>query len=87
HVDITPPVIIDGQPHVLAHLQISPTARICGMMVNAVEEMFRVSVILRCKNGKREFHPAGDVIIEEGQTIAIFGEPDHIHQLLNERQR
>jgi voltage-gated potassium channel len=85
HVDITPPVIIEGQPHVLAHLQISPASRICGMTVNRIEEIYQVSIILICKNSERLFHPAGDELIEEGQTIAIFGEPDHIQRLLNER--
>jgi Trk K+ transport system NAD-binding subunit len=87
HIDITQPVTIEGQPHILARLQISPQSRICGMTVNALEEIYHVSIVLLCKNGERQFHPAGEELIEEGQNIAIFGDPEHIHRLLNERHR
>jgi voltage-gated potassium channel len=87
HVDITPPVTIAGQPHILAHMQINPSSHICGMTINAVEELYRISIVLLCKNDERQFHPAGEEIIEKGHTIAVFGEPDHILRLLNERHR
>jgi len=87
HIDITPPVTIEGQPHILARLQVSHRSRLCGMTVNAIEEMYYISVVLLCKNGERQFHPAGQQVIEEGQTIAIFGDPEHINPLLYERHR
>ena len=87
HVDITPPVTIEGQPHILAQLQVHPGSRICGMTVNALEETYRVSVILLCKDGDRTFHPAGREIIESGHSMAVFGEPDKINLLLHERAR
>ena len=55
------------------------------MTVNELEETYRVSVILLCKNGERLFHPAGKELIEQGQTIAIFGDPEQINLLLHER--
>lgn len=87
HVDVTPPVTIEGQPHILAQLEVNPRSRICGMTVNALEEMYRVSVILLCRNGERIFHPAGKEMVEQGYTIAVFGEPERINLLLHERTR
>ncbi len=87
HVDVTPPITIEGQPHILAQLEVHSRSKICGMTVNALEEMYRVSVVLLCKDGERTFHPAGKVVIEQGQTIAIFGVPEQINLLLHERHR
>jgi Trk K+ transport system NAD-binding subunit len=87
HVDITPPITIEGQPHILAQLQVDPSSRIVDMTVNALEETYRVSVILLCKDGNRIFHPAGREIVRPGNTIAVFGEPDNINLLLHERTR
>lgn len=87
HVDVTPPITIDGQPHILAQLEVSPRSRICGMTVNKLEETYRVSVILLARDGERVFHPAGDKIIDRDQIIAVFGEPKQINLLLHERTR
>lgn len=87
HVDVTPPISVEGQPHILAQLQVHPRSRICGMTIHDLEEMYRVSVILLYRDGDRNFHPAGEVLIEQGQTIAVFGEPEKINQLLHERSR
>lgn len=87
HVDVTPPVTIEGQPHILAQLQVDPGSRIGGMSVHELEERYRVSVILLCRNGERIFHPAGKETVRPGYTIAVFGEPEKINHLLHERAR
>jgi Trk K+ transport system NAD-binding subunit len=87
HVDITPPITVDGQPHILAQLPVDPGSHICDMTVNALEETYHISVILLCKDGSRTFHPAGREVIKPGYTIAVFGEPDNINLLLHERTR
>lgn len=84
HVDITPPVTIEGKPHLLAQMPINPHSGLDGLTVRALEETHRVSVVLLCKDGERLFHPSGDTQIRSGETVAIFGEPEHIHTLLHE---
>ena len=86
HIDVTPPITIEGQPHILANLRIPPKSHLGGMTVHRVEEDFQISVVLLCKNGERLFHPAGTEQIQAGQTVAIFGEPDHINRLIHENR-
>lgn len=87
HIDITPPITIEGKPHILAHLQIDPGSKICKQSISALEETYRVSIVLLCKDGQRDFHPSGNERIEPGQTITIFGEPDHINLLIHDSHR
>lgn len=87
HVDITPPITIGGQPHVLANLLISSQSRMQGKTVFDIEEAYRVSVVLLCKDGTREFHPAGTETILPGQTVAIFGDAAQINRLIHENNR
>jgi voltage-gated potassium channel len=85
HVDITPPLTIEGRPHLLARVPIAPWSRICGSTVSQLEEKYHISVVLLCKDGERQFHPAGDEVIQDGYTIAIFGDQEHINQVMHER--
>lgn len=85
-VDITPPVSIDGKPHLLAQIEIASHSHLAGKTVQDLEENHRISVVLLCRNGERIFHPPGDIIVEAGQTVAVFGEPEHIYPLLHENR-
>ena len=86
HVDITPPVTIEGKPHLLAQVEINPQSHLHGESVHAIEERHQISVVLLCRNGERLFHPPGDALVEAGQTVAVFGEPEHIYTLLHENK-
>ncbi len=85
-VNVTPPISIDGQPHILANIQVGPRSRLQGLDIHGLEEKYRVSVVLLCRDGQRQFHPAGQEKIQPGLTIAIFGEPERITQILNENR-
>jgi Trk K+ transport system NAD-binding subunit len=84
NVDITPPITIEGQPHILARIGITAKSRLQTMTIQSVEERFRVSVVLLCQDGHSEFHPAGNEWVKPGQTLAIFGNPKQIDELLHE---
>ncbi len=86
-VDITAPITVEGQAHILARLQVSAKSRLKNLTVQEIEEKYRVSIVLLCQDGLREFHPAGEMNIAAGQTLAIFGSPEHIQRLLHENPR
>jgi Trk K+ transport system NAD-binding subunit len=86
-IDITPPITIAGQPHILANLRIHPRSRLCGQAIQAVEERFRVSVVMLCQDDRRQFHPPAEEEIKAGQLIAVFGEPERVNQVLHENNR
>lgn len=82
-VDITPPLTIEGETMILARMVVSPRSKLKAMRVAEFEETFRVSLVLLSRNGKAQFHPPGDDRIEPGQTLAVFGKPDQINQILH----
>lgn len=86
-LNITPPINIEGKQHILANLHIDPDSHLCGQTISFIEEMYRVSIVLRIENGHREYHPAGDKVLEPGQTIVILCEPDQINAILHETRR
>jgi voltage-gated potassium channel len=86
-VDITPPLTINGQPHILANLQVTAASRLVGQTIYELEEKHRISIVMQCKNGQSFFHPQAQEVIGAGHTIAIFGEPERINQLLHENHR
>jgi Trk K+ transport system NAD-binding subunit len=85
-VDITPPITIEGENLILARMLVTGRSKLRAMTVRDLEEKFRVSLVLICRHGQREFHPAGTERIEAGHTLAIFGKPEQINQILHENR-
>ncbi len=85
-MDITQPISIEGQAFSLARLNIAPNSRLVNATVNAVEEKFRVSIVLLRHDGAPESHPAGDRRLSENDAIAVLGEPEHILKLAQENK-
>jgi voltage-gated potassium channel len=87
HIDVTPPINVDGQPHILANINVNKTSDLVDMSIFEVEERFRVSVVVLCQNSHRMFHPPAQTIVKPGQVLTIFGEPERIQLLLHEHLR
>jgi len=82
-VDITPPVTIEGRPHVLARLIVAPNSALSGQTVNHVEESFNISLVLIARDGTQIFHPPGSQTIQQGDSLACFGVPENIRTLIH----
>lgn len=83
-IDITPPISIEGQPHVLARLTASRNSHLCKMTVQEIEEKFHASLILLQHDGRTHFHPAGEMRITAGDSISVFATPDQINLLVHD---
>ncbi len=83
-IDMTPPISIEGKPHTLAKILVTPSSSLIGRSINEVEEQFRVSVVFLQQNGQIAFHPEGHLKIAQGASLAIFGPPGQIHLIVNE---
>jgi voltage-gated potassium channel len=84
HIDITPPLMIEGKPHILANLNIGPRSRLREHTVQELEEKFHVSIVLLFKDGQRIFHPPGEETVHAGQIMAVFGELEKINTVIHE---
>ncbi len=85
-VDITPPITIEGQPHILARMEIAPKSKLPGLTVADIEERYQASLVFLRQNGKTLFHPEGTIAILSGASLAVFGTPEKINLILNENR-
>jgi Trk K+ transport system NAD-binding subunit len=86
-IHITPPVLIGGQPQMVANLVIDSHSHLAAKTILTIEEKYQIAIILLCKDDRRIFHPAAEEIVAVGDTIAIFGDPEKIHQIVHENHR
>jgi len=84
--DVTRPVTVEGQGFSLARLTIPQGSRLKGMNVGQVEQRYDVSVILLRRDGSSDMHPAGERLLETGDTLAVFGDPARINLLVHDCQ-
>lgn len=85
-IDITPSISVEGQAFSLARLNIAAKSRLAQATVNAVEEKYRVSIVLLRRDSASEFHPAGDRVLAANDLVAVLGEPEHILKLAQENR-
>lgn len=83
-IDITPPISIEGRPHVLARFAVSKNSILCKMTVQEIEEKFHASLILLQHEGRTHFHPDGKMSITSGDSISVFATPDQINSLVHD---
>jgi voltage-gated potassium channel len=86
NIDITPPITIEGQPHVLARLILSPSSHLIDLSIQDIEEKFHASLVLLQRDGKAFFHPDGEMSTRSGDSIAVFATPDHINLIVHENK-
>lgn len=86
NIDITPPINIEGQPHVLARLVLSPSSQLINASIQEIEEKFHTSLVLLQHDGQTIFHPDGKMKVLSGDTIAVFATPEHINLIVHENK-
>ena len=82
--DVTRPLTIEGESLSLAKLELAHRSRLVGMSMADVEAFYHVSVVFLRRDGKSNFHPAGERTLAEADTIAIFGGQVEIGRLVND---
>ena len=85
-IDITQPISVEGQAFSLAHLNIAPTSKLVNATVLAVEEKYRVSIVMLQHDSKQEFHPTASRALAVNDAVVVLGEPEHILKLAQENR-
>jgi len=81
-VDMTRPIILDGEPLSLAKLLIKPNSMLCNLPIHEIEQIYHVSIILvRNQNGEGDYHPSPDFVLKGGESIAILGSAARISHI------
>ncbi len=83
-VDITRPIIIEGESLSLAKLEVPRRSPLVGMSMSDVEQVYDVSVVYLRRNDTADFHPAALRKLATADTIAIFGGQAQIARLVDD---
>jgi len=84
--DVTHPISIEGQQLSLARMTVNASSEIAGKTVGFVEDNYRITIILLRHNDHSEMHPKDVSPLHAGDTIAVFGGPDQLKQLMQDNQ-
>lgn len=82
--DVTQPISIEGKQLSLARMVIGPSSQIADRTVGDVEDSYRLTIILLRHNNYSEMHPNSARHLHVGDTIAVFGGPDQLKQLMQD---
>ena len=85
-LDMTPPIVIEGEALSLARLNISPTSRLIEQKVCDVEGKYELSIVLLRKKDETDFHPKPDRCLEAGDVLAVLGNQNSIGQLMQDNR-
>jgi Trk K+ transport system NAD-binding subunit len=77
-VEMTGPLTVEGESISMARVRVGPGSALIGHTVTEVEENCRLSVVVLVRGSTRDVHPAGDLLLQEGDVLAVLGGP---HQL------
>jgi Trk K+ transport system NAD-binding subunit len=83
-VEITRPIVVEGQALSLARLNITPLSLLAGLTIGQLEIRYDVSVVLLRRKDDPDIHPAAERSLEAGDVLAVLGGPAEISALLND---
>ncbi len=85
--DIASPISIEGELLSLARIAVQPASPLAQKSIGEMESEYHVTVVLHRRGNKSQMHPAEDVSLRAGDSLAVLGGPDELHRLLRENER
>ncbi len=85
NVDITPPVVVDGEAMSLARFTLAAGHPLVARSVDAVEQAYDLSIVLISHGQERDFHPPGERVLKAGDHVAVLGAPPQLQRVVNGR--
>lgn len=82
--NITPPIMVEGNPLCFATVAFPDCAESTGRTLNDLEQNYHVSVVLLKRQGAMEWHPSGFDTIQSGDVVGILGNPERINQVVHD---
>lgn len=83
-VEMTRPLIIEGDILSLARLTISPGSPLLNYNAGDLETRYNISVVLLRRNEESDLHPPADMQFLEGDTLGILGGPAELSLMAKE---
>jgi Trk K+ transport system NAD-binding subunit len=80
-LDITQPIVVEGETLSLARLGLGPRSALAGLTVHDVEQRYDLSVVLLRHEGTSDLHPSGENVLASGDVLAVLGSPETFRRL------
>lgn len=84
--DVTRPITIEGEALSLGRLKVGKISKLLNANVARIEQKYDVSVVMLKRAGEPDLHPLGTRILNEGDTLAVLGNPQKISVLVHDNQ-
>jgi voltage-gated potassium channel len=84
--NITPPIMVEGNPLCFGTVEFLECASSRGKTLNELEQNYRISVVLLKRRGAIEWHPSGFEPIQAGDVVGVLGNPERINQIVHDCQ-
>ena len=72
-INITPPILVEGQSMSLAHLKIDDGASFVDTTVSDVEQNYKLSVVFIRRDGSSDFHPPAGYQLAARDELVVLG--------------
>lgn len=86
-VDVTNPISVEGQLLSLARLTIAKDAVFVNQTVGAVENRYKVNIVLLRHEHESHMPPKDNSQVFAGDVIAVLGGPEQLNEILHENER
>jgi len=84
--DVTNPISIEGQQLSLARLTIPVSSSLANKTIGYVEDNYHLTIILLRHDHQSEMHPADNLPLHSGDTLAVLGGPEELSRLMQDNQ-
>ncbi len=85
-IEMTRPIMVEGQSMSMANLRIEHDSRLVGQCVNDVEQAYNLSVVFMRRNGASDFHPPAECRLASQDVVVVLGGPSEIRALAGDNQ-
>jgi Trk K+ transport system NAD-binding subunit len=73
NVDMTRPIVVEGESMSLARLKLTAQSALAGRSIGDIEKQYNLSVVLLRRNQESDLHPAAETELMAGDALAVLG--------------
>lgn len=79
--DLIPPISLAGRLMSMSRYTIRQNSGLRGQPVGEIEAFYDVSVVLLERNGAIDLHPADEIVLDDGDVLAIFADRETLSRI------
>ena len=84
--NLTPPIMVEGNPLCFATVEFLDCADARGKTLHDLEQRYHISTVLLKRKGGMEWHPSSLETIQAGDVVGVLGNPEKINEIVHDCQ-